>query len=102
MKFLHLAHDLQVPLDFVTEKHAFIGVTGSGKSYGAQKSAEELWKARAHPRPLRREDVASMAGASAGSGRFDVDLSFLKGLGVLEYPDKGYIQASRNLFIKGI
>lgn len=47
MKRLHLSPHLEVPLDLVTEKLAWIGVTGSGKSYGASKTAEELWHAQA-------------------------------------------------------
>lgn len=47
MNTLHLAAHLDVPLNFVTEKHAWIGATGSGKTYGAQRSAEQLWHARA-------------------------------------------------------
>lgn len=43
MKKLHLSAAIEVPLDLVTEKLAWIGVTGSGKSYGAMKTAEELW-----------------------------------------------------------
>lgn len=42
-----LSENLSTPLTFVTEKLAWIGVTGSGKSFGAQRSAEQLWKAGA-------------------------------------------------------
>lgn len=47
MKTLHLSSHLDVPLEVVTEKLAWIGVTGSGKSYGASKLAELLWNAHA-------------------------------------------------------
>lgn len=47
MKRLRLSPHLEAPLALVTEKLAWIGVTGSGKSYGASKTAEELWHARA-------------------------------------------------------
>lgn len=47
MKNLALSSDVSVPIDVVTEKLAWIGVTGSGKSYGAGKLAELMWDARA-------------------------------------------------------
>lgn len=39
-KQLHLAPGLELPLDVVTQKLAFLGRTGSGKTYGATKLAE--------------------------------------------------------------
>lgn len=45
MTRLHLAHDLTLPLDAVTQKLAWLGVTGSGKTYGASKLAELLYHA---------------------------------------------------------
>ena len=47
MKSLRIAPDLALPLDVVTEKLAFLGRTGSGKSYAAQKLAEEMYAAEA-------------------------------------------------------
>src|SRR5436309_598759 len=47
MKSLRIAPDLALPLDAVTEKLAFLGRTGSGKSYAAQKLAEEIHAAGA-------------------------------------------------------
>lgn len=44
---LHIADDLSLPLEAVTEKFAFLGRTGSGKSYAAQKLAEEMYLAKA-------------------------------------------------------
>jgi hypothetical protein len=44
---LHLADGLALPLDAVTQKLAFLGRTGSGKSYGASKLAELLLDAGA-------------------------------------------------------
>lgn len=44
---LKLATDLSLPLDAVTQKLAWLGVTGSGKTYGASKLAELLWAAGA-------------------------------------------------------
>lgn len=44
---LRLADDLLLPLKVVTEKLAWLGRTGSGKTYGAQKLAEEMHRAGA-------------------------------------------------------
>jgi hypothetical protein len=42
---LKLADGLALPLDVVTQKLAWLGVTGSGKTYGASKLAELVWHA---------------------------------------------------------
>lgn len=42
MKSLEIAKDLTLPLDAVTQKLAMMGRTGSGKTYGASKLAEEM------------------------------------------------------------
>jgi hypothetical protein len=47
MKTLRIADRLSIPLDVVTQKLAWLGVTGSGKTYGASKLAELLWDAHA-------------------------------------------------------
>lgn len=47
MKPLKLADGLSVPLEVVTQKLAWLGVTGSGKTYGASKLAELLYHAGA-------------------------------------------------------
>ena len=44
---LKLAEGLSLPVDAVTQKLAWLGVTGSGKTYGASKLAELLWHAGA-------------------------------------------------------
>ena len=44
---MKLARDLILPLDFVTEKAAILGRTGSGKSYCATKMAELMLEAGA-------------------------------------------------------
>lgn len=44
---LRLAKDLALPLDAVTQKIAWLGRTGSGKTYGASKLAEEMIAANA-------------------------------------------------------
>lgn len=41
-RLLRLADDLALPIDAVTQKLAFLGRTGSGKTYGASKLAEEM------------------------------------------------------------
>jgi len=41
-KKIHIADDLSLPLNAVTQKFAFLGRTGSGKTYGASKMAEEM------------------------------------------------------------
>lgn len=46
-RVLHLAKDLALPLDTVTEKLCWLGRTGSGKTYGAMKLAELMLEAGA-------------------------------------------------------
>jgi uncharacterized protein len=47
VKSLRLSADLLLPLEAVTEKLGFLGRTGGGKSYAAQKLAEEMHAAGA-------------------------------------------------------
>lgn len=47
MTTLRIAEGLSFPIEAVTEKLGFIGRTGSGKTYAAQKLAEELHRAGA-------------------------------------------------------
>ena len=42
MKEISISKDLKLPTNTVTQKLAFLGTTGSGKTYGASKLAEEL------------------------------------------------------------
>lgn len=42
MTELAIAKDLRLPVDAVTQKLAFLGRTGSGKTYGATKVAEQM------------------------------------------------------------
>lgn len=42
MSQLRIADGLKLPIEAVTEKLAFLGRTGSGKTYGASKLAEEM------------------------------------------------------------
>jgi hypothetical protein len=41
-KLLRISDELVLPLDGVTQRFAFLGNIGSGKSYGASKLAEEM------------------------------------------------------------
>lgn len=43
MKTLRISKDIDFPADTVTQKLAWIGTTGSGKTYGASKLAEQFW-----------------------------------------------------------
>lgn len=43
MKALKLGAGLDLPRNTATQKLAFIGTTGSGKTYGASKLAEQFW-----------------------------------------------------------
>lgn len=47
MTKLRISESLSLPIEAVTEKLAFIGRTGSGKTYAAQKLAEEMASAKA-------------------------------------------------------
>lgn len=47
MRTLHLGDGLDLPLNVVTQKLGWLGRTGSGKTYGAQKLAEMLLAAKA-------------------------------------------------------
>jgi hypothetical protein len=47
MKHLRLAPGLSVPASIATQKLAWLGTTGSGKTYGASALAEQLWDAGA-------------------------------------------------------
>jgi hypothetical protein len=44
---IRIAHGLSLPIEVVTEKLGFIGRTGSGKTYAAQKLSEEMHRAGA-------------------------------------------------------
>jgi uncharacterized protein len=44
---LHIAKNLALPLDAITQKFAFLGRSGAGKTYGAGKFVEELLDAGA-------------------------------------------------------
>jgi hypothetical protein len=47
MKKLHIADKLSLPLEAITQKFAFLGRSGAGKTYGAGKFVEELLDAGA-------------------------------------------------------
>ena len=44
---LHISKNLALPLDAITQKFAFLGRSGAGKTYGAGKFVEELLDAGA-------------------------------------------------------
>lgn len=43
MKNLKISKDISIPPEIVTQKLAWLGTTGSGKTYGASKLAEQMW-----------------------------------------------------------
>ncbi len=45
MKHLYISNDVKIPMNVITKRLAFLGTTGSGKSYGAMKLAEEMLQA---------------------------------------------------------
>ncbi len=47
MKTLRISDSISLPLGIVTQKTAWLGVTGGGKTYAAQKLAELMWDAGA-------------------------------------------------------
>src|SRR5438105_460641 len=47
MKKLEIAEDFALPIEAVTESIALLGRKGSGKTYAAQKLAEEMHRLRA-------------------------------------------------------
>ena len=68
-RMLKLASDLSLPLDVVTEKLAFLGRTGGGKSYAATKLAELMLEAGAQV--LAVDPVGTWAGLRMGT-RFKI------------------------------
>jgi hypothetical protein len=71
---LKLAKDLSLPIESVTEKFAWLGRTGSGKTYGAMKLAEEMLAAGAQVGALDPVGVwrALRVPAEKGGPSFDV------------------------------
>lgn len=55
----------------------------------------------AYPASKTRADVAAEAGMAAGSGYYERVVGELKTMGVLTYPDKGFLKASDILFVEG-
>lgn len=49
---LKISADLELPLDAITERLGFLGTSGSGKTYGAGKLAEEMLSAGAQVIPI--------------------------------------------------
>lgn len=69
MTKLRISDDLELPLDAVTQKLAWLGRTGSGKSYGATKLAELILTAGAQV--LALDPVGIWYGLRLGHG-FDI------------------------------
>jgi hypothetical protein len=53
----------------------------------------------AHPQELTRDELADRAGVSAGSSTFENNVSALRTLGVIDYPRKGSVVATKILFL---
>lgn len=79
MTALHLARDLDIPLDAVTQKLAFLGRSGSGKTYAAGKLAEEMLDAGAQVVIL--DPVGTWYGLrlAAGGGGRGIEIPVLGG-----------------------
>lgn len=54
----------------------------------------------AYPGPLPREDLAERAGTTPSSSGFEKNLSTLKTLGVIDYPERGWVVALPVLFLE--
>jgi hypothetical protein len=67
---IKMGHDLSLPIDAVTEKLAWLGRTGSGKTYGAKRMVEQMLRARAHVIVI--DPVGTWAGLRLGPKAFDV------------------------------
>jgi uncharacterized protein len=70
VKTLRISDDLPLPLEVVTEKLAFLGRTGSGKSYAATKLAELMFDADAQF--IAYDPVGVWPGLRMGPGAIDV------------------------------
>src|ERR1043166_6228417 len=78
---LNVSDDLKLPIEAVTEKFAFLGRTGSGKSYAAQKMAEEMARAKAQFVVLDPVGVWYGLRLSAGGKTPGIDIPVLGGRG---------------------
>jgi hypothetical protein len=67
---LQIAKDLALPLDAVTQKLAWLGRTGSGKTYGAKRMVEQMLRAGAQVVIL--DPVGVWPGLRLGPKAFDV------------------------------
>lgn len=55
----------------------------------------------AYPDSVRREELAERAGVSASSSGYGNNLGALRSLGLLDYPDRGWVIAADVLFLEG-
>jgi hypothetical protein len=67
---LQIAKELALPLDAVTQKLAWLGRTGSGKTYGAKRMVEQMLRAGAQV--VIVDPVGVWAGLRLGPKSFDV------------------------------
>lgn len=67
---IRIAKDLALPLDAVTQKLAWLGRTGSGKTYGAKRMVEQMLRAGAQVVIL--DPVGVWPGLRLGPKAFDV------------------------------
>ncbi len=67
---IHLAQGLTLPLDAVTQKFAWLGRTGSGKTYAAKRLIEQMLRANAHVIVL--DPVGVWAGLRRGPKAFAI------------------------------
>jgi hypothetical protein len=58
-KVLQISPTLALPLEAITEKQAFLGRTGQGKSYAAQKEAGLI--ERPEPKMLRLTELLALS-----------------------------------------
>lgn len=70
MNELKIANDLSLPLDAVTQKLAWLGRTGSGKTYGAKRMVEQMIRAGAQVVIL--DPVGVWAGLRLGPNSLNV------------------------------
>ncbi len=67
---LHISNDLQLPSDAVTQKFAWLGRTGSGKTYGLKRFVEQMLYAGVQVIVL--DTVGVWSGLRLGTKGFDV------------------------------
>jgi hypothetical protein len=82
MKNLDFSPDLKIPAAVVTQKLAFLGISGSGKTYGATKLVEELLV-------VTKIQLATLSGMKHTSGTFSTYLGRLSSARFIERAEDG-------------